>query len=119
MKRDKDLHNPAHDRDDLVLERSRIQESLAQDRQFLDSLTENILDAVLILDREGNILMANPASNSLIGLDPSAHLAGTNFSRFVAPPDRQAVLDSLEIVRRDMDEFFSSFRITTSAGSER
>ncbi len=119
MKRDKDLHNPAHDRDDLVRERSRIQESLAQNRQFLDSLTENILDAVLILDREGNILMANPASNSLIGLDPSAHLAGTNFSRFVAPPDRQAVLDSLEIVRRDMEEFFSSFRITTSAGSER
>ncbi len=119
--RDKDLHSPAktQERDDSVLERSQIQESLAQSRQFLDSLTENILDAVLVLDREGKILMANPASNSLVGLDPSASLAGTNISRFVAPPDRQAVLDGLDLVRRNKDEFFASFRITTRAGSER
>lgn len=120
-KRDKDLHNPAEtqNRDDRMLERSQIQESLAQSRHFLVSLTKNILDAVLILDQEGNILLANPASSSLIGLDSPARLAGTNFSRFVAPPDRQAVLDGLDLVRRDKEELFTSFRITTSTGSER
>lgn len=100
-------------------DRAKLEKSLDENRCFLDSLIENILDAVMILDWEGNILFANPASYSLVGLDPSEGTSGLNIFRFTTPGDRQTAKNHLELVRNGEGEFFATYRIITHTGCKR
>ncbi|HRR69624.1 MAG TPA: PAS domain S-box protein [Desulfomonilia bacterium] len=98
---------------------AKLEKSLADNRNFLNSLIESILDAVVILDWEGNILFANPAAFSLVGLDPSRGIDELNIFRFVQPDDRRKVEHHLDLVRRDEGGFFAEYGILTCDGCKR
>lgn len=98
----------AHNLEEDVDKRSKaLQESELRYRE----LYENIIDIVILTDRQGNILMANPRFYDTIGISKDTNL-GFTFMKFIHPDDvdlvKKQLLDRL-IHQKDVENI--QFRI--------
>jgi PAS domain S-box-containing protein len=75
----------------LAIERKRAEQLLRQSEEQYRTLIDNIQDGVFLLT-EGRMIFANRAAGAMVGTDPAAG-QGQDFTRFVAPEDRDWVLE--------------------------
>jgi PAS domain S-box-containing protein len=75
----------------LAIERKRAEQLLRQSEEQYRTLVDNIQDGVFLIT-DGRVIFANRAAGELIGTDPAAG-QGKDFASFVAPEDRDWVLE--------------------------
>lgn len=68
-----------------ALETARLYQALADERSTLAAVLSSIQDAVLVVNEQGFVLLANPAVNTMLGLDPLA-VTGKPLLQVVADP---------------------------------
>jgi PAS domain S-box-containing protein len=68
---------------------------LARREKYFRTLTENSLDVLWILDREGNFLYASPSNKGVLGYAPE-ELRGQNSFSHVHPDDLSRVLETFQ-----------------------
>lgn len=76
-----------------LLERERDRLDRERHHQFA-ALVENISDAIIVLDRMGQISYASPASGKVLGVD-RANLTGQTWSGFLHHDDRDAAEETM------------------------
>ena len=72
------------DRD--ISERTRIEEELIREKQFLETLNQNSPVAIVVLDNNENIVSCNPAFERLYGY-LSAEIIGKNLDTLITTPE--------------------------------
>ena len=78
-----------------------------------------MLDAVLILDRDGTTLYANTAAATLVGLSSPADLIGRNPLEFVHPDYAQAVVSDLANVLSGHDGYLAHYLMRDLQGNKK
>lgn len=73
-----------------VTKHQTMQEQLRRSEQLFRALTENALDVITILDREGRVLYESPAVTRMTGYTPD-EIIGTNAFDLVHPEDMAAM----------------------------
>ena len=99
--------------------RSDYPEDISEIRELFRSVTDNMLDAMVIIDWEGNILYANEASFRLVGMSGRTDTAGLNIFQFLPPDTIQTIHQDLSLVRSGTEAFIAEYRINTLDGCER
>ncbi len=83
------------------------------------SLVENMLDATLIVDWDGKILLANRAALKLVELDDNREKQSFNIFDFIVPEYHEAVKHHLQLVREGKDGFLAEYKIRTRHNQEK
>ncbi len=81
--------------EDEVRKRKRANELLVQSKEYTQSIVDNSLDMIAILDEKGKYLFLSPSSERIIGYN-SNELLGTKAFDRLHPDDVDAVLDLFE-----------------------
>ncbi len=107
-----------------ILRKAEIQPTHTKDelreiQELFRSVTDHMLDAMVIIDWEGSILYANEATFRLVGLERKNTLSGLNIFQFIVPDNHQAVKENLFLIRDGKDAFLSVYKIITRDGGER
>jgi PAS domain S-box-containing protein len=102
----------AEDITELKTSRSALEESEEKFR----SLVGYALEAVLILDFSGIVLLANNATARLVETDDAAGLFGRNVMEFIAPESREAVMKDFAEVARGHDAFLAQYNVISAKG---
>jgi len=95
------------------------EEDFKEIRELFRSVTDNMLDAMVIIDWEGNILYANEAAFRLVGMSGRTDTAGLNIFQFLPPDTTQTVQQDLSLVSNGTEAFNAEYRINTLDGGER
>ena len=86
---------------------------LKETSELLDILTSNMLDGLVVIDRDGNILFANKAAYRIVGLKPRKSPKGFNIAQFLHPEDRQKALEVLMLTKAGEAGSLYQYRIIT------
>jgi two-component system, cell cycle sensor histidine kinase and response regulator CckA len=95
----------------LVEERTK---ELAESRENYRQLTEEINDAIFVLDSEGRVTYLSPAITAITGHQPEETL-GLHFLDFVFPDDQQLIREKFQKVLLGLYQP-SEFRVVDSTG---
>ncbi len=98
---------------------SHIEEDLREIQEHFGFITDHMLDAMVIIDWEGNVLYANKATFSLVGLEMMHDLTSLNIFQFISPEDHQTTRENLLKTRKSKEPFLSLYKIITRDGQER
>jgi PAS domain S-box-containing protein len=98
---------------------SHIEEDLHEIQEHYGFITDHMLDAMVIIDWEGNFLYANKATFSLVGLEMMHDLSSLNIFQFIAPEDQQTTRENLLKTRKGKEPYLSLYKIITRDGQER
>jgi len=83
-----------------ISERKRVEEALEEREVQYRMLIDTSPDSITMLDLQGNVIMANPATQELIGNVPIEQIIGKNIFDFISPEDKKkASKDIKEIMR--------------------
>ncbi len=98
--------------------RSVVQNALKRINKRYTDLFENIYDALIVLDADGNVTKSNRAARKMLGLDPDEKLS-INVSKIIHPEDLDYAVACFEQLLRDGS--FSGYegRIITLKGDVR
>jgi PAS domain S-box-containing protein len=99
--------------------RLQAEEALRESEQLFQSLVDNMLDAVMILDWKGEILLANKATAELGGFKSEREVLGLNALDFIHPNYKESVIKDLKLVKRDKGGFFNTYKLVTKDGEEK
>jgi len=102
-----------------ISERKKMENALQQSEQLLRSLVDNMLDATLILDWNGNVLFANNAAAKLVDIETPVNVKDFNIRNFLHPEHAQAAFEHLERVNDNKGGFLWQYKIITKKGSEK
>jgi PAS domain S-box-containing protein len=94
-------------------------EHLLKTEALLDVAVDHMLDSLLILDWEGQILYANRAAATLVGVDSPAVGIGRNAAEFIHPDFLSAALEDLLLVREGRGGFLNQYKILRADGTEK
>ncbi|MDO9515695.1 MAG: PAS domain S-box protein [Syntrophales bacterium] len=89
-----------------------------RDDESYEILAENTLEGVLVLDFEGKILFATPASVKMAGFKRAGDFIGTNLLNYVAPDYRNKVIRDQKTVMAGGGGFLSEYKGVTKDGKE-
>jgi DNA-binding NtrC family response regulator len=81
------------------VQRQEAETELIRRERYFRALTENCLDVLTILDRDGNFLYNSPSITPILGYDPH-ELSGRNAFALVHPDDLPGVLQAFETALR-------------------
>lgn len=93
-------------------------EEALKDNELANILINKMLDAVIIIDFNGNILFYNRTALDLVGYENKSHI-GQNVMEFVHPNYRNDVLDHVKLVKEGKGGFFGEYKILSRKGDER
>jgi PAS domain S-box-containing protein len=99
-----------------ISERKKIENTLRENEQLLRSLVDNMLDATLILDWNGNVLFANNAAAKLVDLEDPADGKDLNIRDFLHPEHTQTAFEHLDRVNDNKGGFLWQYKIITRKG---
>ncbi|MDD4137229.1 MAG: PAS domain S-box protein, partial [Methanoregula sp.] len=99
-----------------VTRRKRAEEKLRESEEKFRSLVEYGLEAILILDLQGNVLFANRAANRTLEIDDKESLVGRNVMEVIPPESRADVMKDFEQVARGHDAFLARYHVITAKG---
>jgi PAS domain S-box-containing protein len=91
------------------------EEQMLTEDQFLRKIAENMPDAVVLVDGEGNFLYASPSCETQLGYSFEA-LAGVNFLTLIEPDDLSIAQDAIVDVYRG-DSYPFAVRMKRADGS--
>ncbi|MCX7636102.1 MAG: PAS domain S-box protein, partial [Syntrophales bacterium] len=110
------------DRD--ITERRRAQEiireretAMRESEAFLKSLFHFLPDAIVVLDREGNILFVNDMAIKIAGATSAADIVGRNMADFLHPTSLAKATWDLRNVKEGIDGYASEHLIVTLGGA--
>ena len=92
---------------------------LQQNKELFQSITDNMLDAALLLDWDGTIMYGNRAALKLVGLSSLSEALGNNAAQFIHPDSLLTVASDLERVRLNNGGFPAEYRLITHQGEEK
>jgi two-component system, cell cycle sensor histidine kinase and response regulator CckA len=100
-------------------QRRRIETELSRREKYFRALTENALDILTLLDREGRFLHNSPSVKGVMGYEP-IELAGQSAFAMIHPEDLPHVLQGFDYGLRNPDRTVTlEFRIQHKDGSWR
>jgi len=99
-----------------VVERTRTEQELAERKQFLNSLIENIPLAIVAVGHDGDVQMCNPAFEALFRYAQQAVL-GRQLAELVTSPDTRAEHEANRLILMSGRSLHSVTRRTRSDGS--
>ena len=102
-----------------ITERKKMENALLQSEQLLRSLVDNMLDATLILDWNGNVLFANNAAARLVDIEVPVNVTEFNIRDFLHPEHEQTAFEHLDRVNNDKGGFLWQYKIITKKGREK
>jgi PAS domain S-box-containing protein len=102
-----------------ISERKKMENALQENEQLLRSLVDNMLDATLILDWNGNVLFANNAAAKLVDIEAPVNVKDFNIRDFLHPEHAQKAFEHLERVNDNKGGFLWQYKIITEKGSEK
>ena len=99
-----------------ITRRKRAEDALRESEEKFRSLVNYALEAILILDLQGQILFANNASARTIECEDCASLLGRNVMEFVAPESREDAVKDFEQVARGHDAYLAHYYLISAKG---
>ncbi len=75
-----------------ITERKRAEEKLRESEALLKAVLDNSPDAIFLKDREGRLLLANPATLAAIGKAPEFCIGKTDAEFLLDPDDSRAIM---------------------------
>jgi len=101
-----------------VTKEKHADEKIKESEEKFRSLVEYSLDAILVLDLQGTILLANKAAASLVEAGEGALLAGRNVMEFVAPESREEVMKDFMQVAKGHDAYLAHYTVISEKGNK-
>jgi PAS domain S-box-containing protein len=77
------------------LQRLRAEASVREREEKLGRLVDSAMDAIIEIDRDFNVILLNPAAEKILGT-AADRTVGRDFTRFLAPKDRQKLNHLIE-----------------------
>ncbi|MBN1762257.1 MAG: PAS domain S-box protein [Methanomicrobia archaeon] len=99
--------------------RLKTEKALRESEHLFQSLVDNMLDAIMILDWNGEVLLANKATAKLGGFKSEREVIGLNALDFIHPSYKESVMKDLMLVKRDKGGFFNTYKMVTKDGAEK
>jgi len=101
-----------------ITRRKHAEDALRESEEKFHTLVDYALEAILILDLQGQILFANNAASHTIELEECAGLIGRNVMEFVAPVSREDVTRDFEQVAGGHDSYLARYHLISAKGRE-
>lgn len=79
----------------LFIENDRIKQTITNERNRLESILQNMTNAVLVVDEKGNIIVSNPMTEFYLGVETAAIL-GKPLHEVVPQKEVTALFDEIE-----------------------
>ena len=102
-----------------MAERRKAEEALGKSEELFRTLLFNMLDAVIIIDWNGTVLFANPATARLVDLENADAALGQNMAQFLHPDSMAKALEDLITVQQGISGFPGEYKIITATGQEK
>jgi PAS domain S-box-containing protein len=103
-----------------AIERSRIQQELAENYGLLRSVIDNLPDQVYLKDRENRFMAVNPVTSSFFGASSPDQIVGkTDFDYFPRELAAQFLEEEQMLLRRDQASVNREVAVTDAEGNNR
>lgn len=102
-----------------ITERKKMETALQQNELLLRSLVDNMLDATLILDWNGNVLFANNAAAKLVDIEGPVDVTRFNIRDFLHPEYAETAFEHLDLVNENKGGFLGQYKIITKNRREK
>ena len=101
-----------------ITERKKSEEALKESEERFRSLIDNMIEAALIIDWEGEIIFANNSAASLVGLKEPGQGIGKKVFDFLHPDFHSKVSLALELLSKNPAPFVDEYIIKTIHNEE-
>jgi len=101
-----------------ITDRKLVERDLKESEQKYRTLTESILDSILISDFQGKILFANQSLINMLGFKEPREEIGTNVFDFVAPEYREEVKKDIKKVFEGKGRLLTQYKVRAKDGKE-
>ncbi|HIE06107.1 MAG TPA: PAS domain S-box protein, partial [bacterium (Candidatus Stahlbacteria)] len=101
-----------------ITDRISAQEALKESEERYRTLTESILDAILILDFEGKVLFGNRSLAKMFGFEDPQETVGLSALDFVLDEYRETVITDLKEVFESGGRYVAEYKVRTRDGKE-
>ncbi|MCP3729766.1 diguanylate cyclase [Sphingomonas sp. MG17] len=103
----------------MIAEKNRLAAAVAESEARYRLIAEHASDAVMVLDRRGDVLFASPAVREIGGYDPAKMIGQSSFA-FISEPDRERMRAAHAHTLGEPDRVHRiEFRAVTAAGVPR
>lgn len=100
------------------VKRRQAELALAESEEKYRFLADYSLNAVMIQDFSGTILLANTMAANTVELDSPAAMIGRNTFEFIAPESQQQVIDDISNVLAGKSRYEARYRLQTRTGKK-
>ena len=97
----------------------RLSENIHSTSDFFRTVTDNMLDAMVIIDWEGIILYANISALNLADLEDTQDISGLNIFSFIHPDSLIKAKEDLYLAKQGAISCASIYKIISSDGTEK
>ena len=101
-----------------ITERKKSEEALKESEERFRSLIDNMIEAALIIDWEGEIIFANNSAARLVGLEEPSQGIGKKVFDFLHSDYKQKVASELELLSKNPAPFVDEYIIKTINNEE-
>ncbi|MBK9097756.1 MAG: PAS domain S-box protein [bacterium] len=101
-----------------ITERKKSEEALKESEERFRSLIDNMIEAALIIDWDGEIIFANNSAAKLVHLEDTAHGIGKKVFEFLHPDFKPQVYAALRRLERNPAPFKDEYIIKTVHNEE-
>ena len=100
-----------------VTEQRQAEEKVKESEEKFRSLVEYALEAILILDFNGTVLLANQAAARLIEAETGTVLLGRNVMDYIAPESREEVMKDFVQIAQGHDAYLAQYTLISAKGN--
>ncbi|NWG28187.1 MAG: PAS domain S-box protein [Ignavibacteriaceae bacterium] len=102
-----------------ISERKKSEEALKESEERFRSLIDNMIEAALIIDWDGEIIFANNSAAKLVGLSDPKQGIGKKVFNFLHPDYNERVLKAIVQARESLTPIVDEYKIITESGEYR
>jgi len=101
-----------------IIKRRQAEQALRESENLFRSLVDYMHDAMIILDWDGTILLANWAAARIIEYERPEDFLGHNMAEYLHPDSLQKAAEDLEAVKADKMGFLSEYQLYSMKGRQ-
>jgi PAS domain S-box-containing protein len=102
-----------------ITERKKAEEALKESEKRFRSLIDNMIEAALIVDWDGEIIFANNSAARVVGLNSPEQGIGKKIFDFLHPDDTKRALQAIVSVANSSEPYVDEYKIKTIKGEIR
>ncbi len=102
-----------------ITERKKAEEALKESEERFRSLIDNMIEAALIIDWDGEIIFANNSAARLVGLNNPEEGIGKKVFNFLHPNDKKRVSQAIISANDSSEPFVDEYKIKTIKDEDR